>query len=206
MSSSLELIKSGALEPWLALAFASLVIPIWVAARFGAAAARLCLALWPAITLGALLLFVYLSRVMQIAVGRPWASAVGIGAYAWMLVHLAGLAAPRLRGKFYAAAVLVPGTVLTTACLLGVPLGAAAWIAWEACASGSGHGTCQASLALGLAPWFLAAGGLFSSIRPRQETVRIRPSAERPRRPERLACERRREVLPNRSEPGVLRV
>jgi predicted MPP superfamily phosphohydrolase len=102
--------------------------------------------------------------------------------------------------------VLVPGTLLTTACLLAVPLGAGAWIAWGACVSGSGYGTCQASLALGLAPWFLAVSGLFSSIRPRKETVRIRPSAERPPRPERLACERRREVLPNRREPGVLRV
>src|SRR5258708_2393755 len=205
MSSSLELIKFGALEPWLALAFASLLIPIWVAARFGAAAARLCFALWPAITVGALLLFVYWSRVAQIAVGWPLASAVGIGAYGWMLVHLAGLAVPRLRGKVYAAAVLVPGRVLSTACLLGLPLGALAWIAWGACVSGRGHGTCPASLALGLAPWLLAASGLFSSIRPRKETVRIRRSAERPRRPERLPCERRREVLPNRGEPGVLR-
>ncbi len=206
MSSPLELLKSGALEPFLALAFASLLIPIWVAARFGAAAARLCLFLWPAITLGALLLLLYLSRVVLSSVGWPVASAIGIGAYAWMLVHLAGLTAPRLRGKFYAAAVLIPGTVLTTACLLGVPLGAGAWIAWGACVSGSGRGTCQASLALGLAPWFLAAGGLFSSVRPRKETVRIRPDAERPSRPQRLSFERRREVLPNRGEPGVLRV
>jgi len=96
--------------------------------------------------------------------------------------------------------------LLAAACLLAVPLGAAAWIAWGACLSGSGRGTCQASLALGLAPWFLAASGLFSSAWPRKETVRIRPSAERPRRPHRLSCERRREVLPNRNERGVLRV
>lgn len=89
--------------------------------------------------------------MVLIGVGWPVASAVGIAAYAWMLVHLAGLTFPRLRGKFYAAAVLVPGTVLTTACLLAVPLGAAACIAWGACLSGSGRGTCQASLALGLA-------------------------------------------------------
>jgi predicted MPP superfamily phosphohydrolase len=206
MSSPLELLKSGALDLWLGLAFASLLIPIWVVARFGAAAARLCLFLWPAITLGALLLFLYLSRVVLVSVEWPVASAVGMGLYAWMLVHLAGLAVPRMRGKFYAAAVLVPGTVLTAACFLAVPLGAGAWIAWGACVSGTGRGTCQASLALGLAPWFLAASGLFSSIRPRKETVRIRPSAERPTRPQRLPCERRREVLPNRGEPGVLRV
>src|SRR5258708_6146409 len=92
-----SLINSQALTPLLLLAGASLFIPFWAAMRFGAAAARISAALWPAINLGALLLFDFSSMVLSRAVGEAAAAVVATVAYALMLVHLAALVVPRLR-------------------------------------------------------------------------------------------------------------
>ena len=199
-----SLIKSQALAPLLLLAGASLFIPFWAAVRFGAAAARISAALWPAINLGALLLFDFSSMVLSTAVGETAAAVVATVAYALMLVHLAALVVPKMRGNIFAAAVLVPGTLLAAACLLGLPLSATAWIAWRA-SDGGGSEVRAASVALGLAPWLLAASGLISSAWPRRETVRIRAGCERPLRPKRVACERSRALASTR-EPNILRV
>src|SRR5262249_35238941 len=115
-----SLINSPALAPLLLLAGASLVIPFWTAARYGGAAARITAALSPALNLGALFLFLFLATLLSKPIGAAGAAALAVAAYALMLVHLGALALPRLRGKSFAVVVLIPGTVLTTACLLGL--------------------------------------------------------------------------------------
>src|SRR5215510_15890973 len=87
-----SLINSPALAPLLLLAGASVLIPFWTAARYGGPAARISAALWPAINLGALFLFLFLATVLSKPIGAAGAAALAVAAYALMLVHLGALA------------------------------------------------------------------------------------------------------------------
>jgi predicted MPP superfamily phosphohydrolase len=181
-----------ALVPFLLLVVASLAIPAFVALRYGGQAARISAGLWPVVSLGAIFLLAPLLDRLS-SVSPVLAGGVALPLYALMLIHLGLLAIPRMRGAAHRALILIPGTVLSAACLLAVPFGLAASMAHLGCR----EGVCWLALLLEVTPLLLALVSIAPSIRPRQETAIIRPPASDgelwfQRRATRCACERLR--------------
>jgi len=149
----------------LAISLTSLVLPALAARRFGAHVGAIAFGLWLAVTAGALLLGAGLVDAFASVVDMRVLHAALYAAYALLLLHLAALTRPRLRGPAFHALVLVPGTMLSCAALIAIPFELAARaLAFAQLAR-------PLVIALEIAPLVIAASALVTSLTPRVEHV-----------------------------------
>jgi predicted MPP superfamily phosphohydrolase len=180
-ASSSAFLAHPAFQGAVALAFASTMIPLFVAIRYGAQAARFAVPLWPAVTIGAFFLGVPLhSRFVALA-GEPYATVLVLTLYAIVLAHLGALVFPKLRGRLFRGAVLYPGTVLTAAALLALPIGLLVGLFRLVGVKPSSAADWFVD-ALELLPLALSALAVGTSTSPRRETVRVHFDGMRPKR------------------------
>ncbi len=183
----------------LALSIVSLAIPAAAAARFGARVGVVALGLWVAVTAGALALGNGLMDAWEGMRGGSVLRAVLDASYALLLLHLAALLRPRLRGAAFRALVVAPGTMLACAALIAVPFELAA----RAVALGLRNvpATRLLVVLLDIAPLVIAASALATSLAPQREHVAFAlDDGARPSRLARLSYLRARRTPPRTKE------
>lgn len=185
------MVRDAAFFAVMGMVSSSALIPARVALRYGGDAGRLAASLWPVLNVGAWLGGAAIFRAAR-AEGADervvWA--VLLAAYAVMLVHFAAMVGPRMRSPAFRWGIIVPGTVLATACALSIAVAAITALARWTFLPFAGPALDRALVFVDLAPVVVAALALYPSMKHRRELVRVLDDGERPPRLARMRSER----------------
>jgi len=202
------MVRDAAFFTTMGMLGSSALIPARVALRYGADAGRVAASLWPVLNVGAWVGGAAIYRSLQgVGASEPYVWALLLAMYAVMLVHFAAMVGPRMRSGAFRWGIIVPGTVLSTACALSIAVTIVTGLARWTLVLHDGTLLDRGLRVLDLVPVPLAALALVPSMHHRRELVRVRDDGSRPVRPVRLPYERSplADPMPPK-EPAWLRV